>query len=127
MEDDADNDEEINDIFNDINENTQALSLSKLKDKIPLTFDYEVNSIKLDDNDNMNCKVYYYDEAKKNFRVLNYNYFNDKLKPLPKLVQSKDPKKAIFNSNEYDEEFEEIQEPSDGNEKIKKANLIKIL
>ena len=34
---------------------------------------------------------------------------------------------AIFNSNEYDEEFEEIQEPSDGNEKMKKANLIKIL
>ena len=32
MEDDADNDEEINDIFNGINENTQALSLSKLKD-----------------------------------------------------------------------------------------------
>ena len=91
MEDDANNDEEINDIFNDINENTQTLSLSKLKDKIPLTFDYEVNSIKLDDNDNMNCKVYYYDEAKKNFRVLNYNYFNDKLKPLPKIVQSKDP------------------------------------
>ena len=127
MEDDANNDEEINDIFNDINENTQTLSLSKLKDKIPLTFDYEVNSIKLDDNDNMNCKVYYYDEAKKNFRVLNYNYFNDKLKPLPKIVQSKDPKKAIINSNEYDEEFEEIQEPSDGNEKIKKANLIKRL
>ena len=69
----------------------------------------------------MNCKIYYYDEANYN------NYFNDKLKPLPKLVQSKDPKKAIFNSNENDEEFEEIQEPSDGNEKIKKANLIKIL
>ena len=65
MEEDDNNDEEINEIFNDINENTQALSLSKLKDKIPLTFDYEVNSIKLDDNVNINSKVYYYDEAKK--------------------------------------------------------------
>ena len=65
MEDDINNDEDLNNIFNDENENTQTWSLSKLSDKIQLIFDYEVNSIKLDDNDNMNCKVYYYDETKK--------------------------------------------------------------
>ena len=128
MEDDINNDEDLNNIFNDENENTQTLSLSKLSDKIQLIFDYEVNSIKLDDNDNMNCKVYYYDEAKKNYRVLNYNSFNDKLKPLPKIVPSKDPKNEKYNASEYDAEFEELNEESfDGNEKLKKANLIKRL
>ena len=108
-------------------EENQTLNLDKLKDKINYVFDYEVNTIKLDDNDNMNCKVYYYDEAKKNFRVLNYNYFNDKLRPLPKIVPSKDPKNTKNNSSEYDEEFTEIEDPLDGNEKMKKANLIKRL
>ena len=127
MENDINDDEEINNIFNEENENTQTLSLSKLQDKIPLEFDYEVNSIKLDDNYNMNCKVYYYDETKKNYRVLNYNYFNDKLRPLPKIIPSKDPKKARFNTSEYDADFEELEESFDSNEKMKKANLIKRL
>ena len=127
MEDDINKDEELNDIFNSENENNQTLNLSKLKDKINLTFDYEVNSIKLDNNDNMNCKVYYYDETKKNFRVLNYNSFNDKLRPLPKIIPSKDPKKAKYNTSEFDQEFEELEESFEGNEKIKKANLIKRL
>ena len=75
----------------------------------------------------MNCKVYYYDETKKNYRVLNYNSFNDKLNPLPKIVPSKDPKKEKFNTSKYDAEFEELDESIDSNEKIKKANLIKRL
>ena len=104
MEDDN-NDEELNEAFSGENENAQTLSLSKLQDKIPLTFDYEVNSIKLDENYNMNCKIYYYDETKKNFRVLNYNSFNDKLRPLPKIIPSNDPKKALFNISEFDKEF----------------------
>ena len=123
MEDEINNDEEINNVFDGENENTQTLNLAKLQDKIPLTFDYEVNSIKIDDNDNMNCKVYYYDESKKNYRVLNYNAFNDKLRPLPKI----DPKKSKNNTSEYDVEFDELEESFDGNEKMKKANLIKRL
>ena len=126
MEDDEENDDNL---FDDENENNQTLSLSKLNDKISLTFDYEVNSIKLDNNDNMNCKVYYYDETKKNFRVLNYNHFDDKLRPLPKIVPSKDPNKAKYNASEYDDEFEELEDPSsfEGNDKIKKAINIQIL
>ena len=126
MEDEINNDEDLGNIFKG-EENSQTLSLSKMNDKISLTFDYEVNSIKLDNNYNMNCKVYYYDEKNKNFRVLNYNSFNDKLRPLPKIISSKDPKKAKFNSSEYDMEFEELEESSEDNEKIKKANVIKRL
>ena len=44
---------------------------------------------------NMNCKIYYFDEVKKAFRVLNYNAFNDKLRPLPKIIPSNDPRKSI--------------------------------
>ena len=127
MEDDSNNDENLGNIFMEDNENNQTLSLSKLNNKIDLTFDYEVNSLKLDNNDNMNCKVYYYDEKNKNFRVLNYNSFNDKLRPLPKIIPSKDPKKVKFNTSEYDAEFEELEESFEDNEKIKKANLIKRL
>ena len=36
--------------------------------------------------------------------------FFDKLKPLPKIIPSKDPKKAKFNISEFDNEFEEIDE-----------------
>ena len=131
MEDDTNLEELTNDhvyINQNENDNEQTLSLAKLQDKIGLKFDYEVNSIKLDDNYNMNCKIYYYDETKKAFRVLNYNSFNDKLRPVPKIIPSNDPKKAIFNSSEYDQEFEEIDEQNDGgNDNLKKANLIKRL
>ena len=126
MEDDINNEEEQNSTFMTENENDKTLGLSKMQEKMFLTFDYEVNSIKLDNNYNMNCKVYYYDEKNKNFRVLNYNSFNDKLRPLPKIIPSKDPKKAKFNTSEYDKEFEEESSFED-NEKIKKANLIKRL
>ena len=122
MENDINNDEELNNIVDEENENTQTLSLSKLKDKIPLEFDYEVNSIKLDDNYNMNCKIQDYDETRKNFRVLNYNSFNDKLRPLPKIKPSNDPKAAKFNISEYDAEFEELEDSLDSTENMKKAN-----
>ena len=128
MEDNNNNDEDANNIIMNENENDQTLSLAKLKDKIPLTFDYEVNSIKLDNNYNMNCKIYYFDEVKKAFRVLNYNAFNDKLRPLPKIIPSNDPRKSIFDANEYDNEFEETKEAVDEeNENYKKANIIKRL
>ena len=126
MEDEINEDEELNDNILD-NENTQTLNLSKLDDKLALQFDYEVNSIKLDDNDNMNCKVYYYNETKKQFRVLNYNSFNDKLKPLPKIVPSKESEKSKFNYNELDNEFQEVDKLIEDNEKTKKANLLKVL
>ena len=116
--------------FNDEEENSQTLTLSKLQDKINLSFDYEVNSVKLDENYNMNCKLYYYNPKKKSYQVLNYNAFNDKLRPLPKIVPSTDQSKAKFNKSKYDNEFEEIDELSD-NEKDKekkyKANIIKRL
>ena len=116
--------------FNDEEENSQTLTLSKLQDKINLSFDYEVNSVKLDENYNMNCKLYYYNPKKKSYQVLNYNAFNDKLRPLPKIVPATDQSKAKFNKSKYDNEFEEIDETSD-NEKDKekkyKANLIKRL
>ena len=46
--------------FNNDEENSQTLTLSKLQDKINLKFDYEVNSIKLDEKFNMKCKLYCY-------------------------------------------------------------------
>ena len=128
MEDEINNEEEQNSTFMIENENDKTLGLSKMQEKMFLTFDYEVNSIKLDDNYNMNCKIYYYDEVKKAFRFLNYNSFNDKLRPLPKINPSTDPNIAKFNSNEYDHEFVEVSESVEGeNEKHKKANIIKRL
>ena len=47
---------EIND------ENAETLNLSKLEDKIPLVFDYEINNTKLDENDSSNIKLIYFDE-----------------------------------------------------------------
>ena len=38
----------------------QTLNLDKLIEKKKLKFDYEVNSIKLDETENMNCKMYYF-------------------------------------------------------------------
>ena len=112
---------EIND------ENAQTLSLSKLEDKIPLVFDYEINNTKLDENDSSNIKLIYFDEKLKQEKPINYKSFFDKLKPLPKIKPSKDPKKAKFNTSEYDQEFEEIDESDLNNEKLKKANFFKRL
>ena len=84
------------------NEESQTLNLEKYKDKIKYVFDYEVNNIKLDNNDDMNCKMSYYSPETKGYRILNYNAFNDKLRPVYKIIPSKDPKKSEFNTNKYD-------------------------
>ena len=112
---------EIND------ENAQTLSLSKLEDKIPLEFDYEINNTKLDENDSSNIKLIYFDEKLNTEKTINYKSYFDKLKPLPKIKPSKDPKKAKLNTSEYDQEFEEIDESDLNNEKLKKANFFKRL
>jgi hypothetical protein len=40
---------------------------SNLGDKLKLEFDYEINSIKLDENDELDCKMYYYDKKETEF------------------------------------------------------------
>ena len=125
MEDNINNENNNNYDIND--DNSQTLSLSKLEDKIPLVFDYEINMGKLDETDNNNIKLLCYDEKTKQNKSVNYKSYFDKLRPLPKIKPSKDPKKAKFNSSEYDAEFEELEESEDNNEKIKKANFFKRL
>ena len=111
----------------EIDEDNQTLNLSKLDDKIPLNFDYEINMGKLDESDSSNIKLLYYDEKTNQNKPLNYNLFFDKLKPLPKIIPSKDPKKAQLNTSGFDAEFEEIDESDLKNEKFKKANFFKRL
>ena len=107
-------------------EESQTLNLDKLKDKITYTFDYEVNNIKLDDNDDMNCKMSYYSPEKKAYRILNYNAFNDKLKSLYKINPNQNSKKKKYNYDEYDKEFKEEEEPKLP-KKVKSANFLKRL
>ena len=109
-------------------EEVQTLNLDKWKEKIKYVFDYEVNNIKLDNNDDMNCKMYYYCPETKGYRILNYNSFNDKLKPVFKIIPPKNPKKSDidFYFNKYDREFEEIDEP-ELPKNVKSANLLKRL
>ena len=78
MEDENENDN------NEINEENQTLSLSKLEDKIPLYFDYEINNAKLEESDSSNIKLLCYDEKTKQNKSINYNTFLDKLRPYPK-------------------------------------------
>ena len=106
-----------------IDEN-QTLNLDKLIEKISYQFDYEVNNIKLDDYDDMNCKMYFYSPESKSYRILNYNSFNDRLLPVYKI----DPKqKKIKNLySKYDKEFTEIEEPVLP-KNVKKANIMKRL
>ena len=108
-----------------IDEN-QTLNLDKLTEKISYQFDYEVNNIKLDDNDDMNCKMYYYSPDTKSYRILNYNAFNDKLKPLYKIKPTENPKKKKFNFSKFDKEFTEVEEPKLP-KNVKKANIMKRL
>ena len=119
-------DENENDKY-EINEDNQTLSLSKLEDKIQLNFDYEINMGVLDESDSSNIKLLCYDEKTKQNKPINYNTFFDKLRPLPKIIPSKDPKKAKFNTSIFDSEFEEIDESILNNEKLKKANFFKRL
>ena len=105
-------------------EESQTLNLSKYKEKLKYIFDYEVNSVKLDNNDDMNCKMSYYSPETKGYRILNYNAFNDRLRPVFKIKPSTDPKKMQYNTNKYDKDFEEIEEPKLPNN-AKSANLFK--
>ena len=107
-------------------EENQTLNLDKLKDKINYVFDYEVNTIKLDDNDNMNCKMYYYSPENKAYRILNYNAFNDKLRPVYKIKPTDNPKKKQYNQRKFDKEFKEIEEPALP-KNVKTANIMKRL
>ena len=47
------------------------------------TYDYEINNIKLDESNILNCKMYYYDNFYKENRIINYNDFKDNLKKNP--------------------------------------------
>ena len=106
------------------NDDNQTLNLSKLEDKIKLTFDYDMNGIKIKDEygNSDNCKILYPDE-KNQYIELDYNNFYDKLKPVPKIIPSKDPKKAVNDKSEFDQEFEELEEQNE--EDLKKANFFK--
>jgi hypothetical protein len=42
-------------------------NFSNLGEKLKLEFDYEINSIKLDENDDLDCKMYYYDKKETEF------------------------------------------------------------
>ena len=116
-----------NEIQNINNEENQTLNLAKLEDKIPLNFDYEINMTKLDESDSSNIKLLYYDENLKQTKPINYNSYFDKLRPLPKIKPSDDPKKAKFNTSEFDANFEEIEKDDEDNDKLKKANFFKRL
>ena len=107
-------------------EESQTLNLDKLKEKITYTFDYEVNNIKLDDNDDMNCKMYYYSPENKAYRILNYNAFNDRLLPVYKINPTENAKKKKYNQSKYDKEFTEIDEPVLP-KNVKTANIMKRL
>ena len=107
-------------------EENQTLNLDKLKDKITYIFDYEVNNIKLDDNDDMNCKMYYYSNENKAYRILNYNAFNDRLRPVFKINPTENAKKRKYNQSKFDKEFTEIDEPKLP-KNVKTANIMKRL
>lgn len=108
-------------------EDSQTLNLSKLEDKISLTFDYEMNMSKLEDKDSSESKILYLDDKTNQYKVINYNLFFDKLRPLPKIKPSKDPKKAINDSSKFDAEFEELDDANINNDNLKKANFFKRL
>ena len=107
----------------------QTLNLSKLDDKIKLSFDYEMNNAKIDDSDleNEYGEFLHFDENKNEYNEVDFKLFWDKLLPVPKIIQtSKNSKKAKFASSEYDADFEEIEESKD-KEDVKKANFVKRL
>ena len=82
-----------------------------------------MNNIKLDNNDDMNCKMSYYCPEAKAYRILNYNAFNDKLKPVFK-IDPNNSKKNVPINNIYDKDFTEIEEPKLP-KNVKSANILK--
>ena len=111
-----------------ISKNNQTLNLSKLEDKIKLDFDYEMNNtrIEIKDDEEGGGKIYYFDDFRKEFILIDYDKYNDKLKPLPKLNTSKEDMKSLYETNEYDKDFEEMEE-TEKEEDLEKANLLKRL
>ena len=103
-----------------------TLNLSKYEDKIQLTFDYEINDLKLVDTPDGIGKIYYYDDFRKEYVPVNYDQFFDRLKPLPKLPQGKETLKSLYETNEYDKDFEEAEE-IEKEEELERANLLKRL
>ena len=104
----------------------QTLNLDKLVEKKKLKFDYEVNNIKLEETDDLNCKMYYYSKEAKSLRIINYDNFKDKLLPVYKIIPNKKKKKKEDLPSIYDKDFEEIDEPK-LSKKVKKANILKRL
>ena len=98
MEDNHINEEIHEDVVND--DESQTLNLEKLEDKISLVFDYEINNAILEANDE--STLLYYDEKEKQNKPIDYNLYYDKLRPVPKLKPSKDPKKSKYNTSIYD-------------------------
>ncbi len=47
--------------------NKKIPNFSNLGEKLKLQFDYEINSIKLDENEELDCKMYYYDKKESEF------------------------------------------------------------
>jgi hypothetical protein len=50
--------------------NKKTPHFTKLNEKLRLDFDYEINSIKLDDNEELSCKMYYYDKKEREYSNL---------------------------------------------------------
>ena len=103
-----------------------TLDLSKHGEKMELNFDYEINIVKLDENEDLNCKMYYFDKTKKQYRIINYNSFNDKLLPLYKINPKTDKSNLPQEDKDIDMQFDEREEePLPRN--AKNANCIKRL
>ena len=111
-----------NSMSGEFDEQNQTLQLTKLTDKMTYEFDYEVNSVKLDNSDEMDCKMLIYNPSEKTYKPINYNEFHDKLLPLPKITPSKKMKNP---TSIYDAEFEELDESAE--KKTKTANFFKRL
>jgi len=104
----------------------QTLNLDKLAEKKKLKFDYEVNNIKLEETDDLNCKMYFYSKQSKSMRIINYYDYKDKLLPLYKIIPNKKKKKKTDEPSIYDKDFEEKDEPKLP-KNVKKANILKRL
>ena len=80
---------------NESNLTSETLNLSHLSEEMNYSYDYEINNIKLDDSNSLNCKMYYYDNFYNENRVINYNNFKDNLKKFP-FTASNDAYKSNF-------------------------------
>jgi hypothetical protein len=49
--------------------NVSPPMLKNLEEQMKLEFDYEVNSIKLDESEELNCKMYYYDQKLNSYSI----------------------------------------------------------